>query len=901
MFSVLYGEPSAIPPTIRVKLCGLFSIHYQVQIDDMSWTEGPARERCDGYHMLSYLRARAMIYAIDEINYDTDILGDIKLEYDIRDICNWKSAALRAATQCLGLEYDEEAISLNSDAVIANQSALLFIGPDTSESAETVADYAQNFGVPLISYSATSALLSDRKSYRTFFRTVPSDVHQAAAVAELIASFGWNWVGMIALDNAYGRSVAVDFRSRAARLGICIAVDELVSLEVDEEGMQRLVDVFNQNPILEVVVAFTYTKTLSSILEQANTRLPGRSKYNEMTWIASDVWATSTMISSQNYTILGNVLGVVLQTHEIPGYVNYLSTLNPTNPKFENDTWLREIWETNFNCDLSDENKTAAKLCASHELMDLESVRGYSRSFSLYNVYLAVYAAAYTLRSVERCREPGGLLADGMCPDPHNLESWQLINYLKAVNFTKHAGSKDTLPYHTFNENGEMAANFCIIHWKREAAASGGVTASDNVTTAATSAERPIRFTEIGRFDVYPNGEGVLSIDTTQIDWHQDINKGQAPEGVCRAPCQPGFVKVSREGSPPCCFDCEACPVGSITNQTGRTLCNQCPEGTWSNENRTECIPKMTDVLVWQNPVAIVCLVLCGIGVVCTLVSLGVFIHHHDTAVVRASNRPLSYCLLCLLMLGFVEPVLYVGMPTNWSCNFRIALHSVLNAAILALFLVKTRRILAVFDTSSWRNASIIKRVLRNTSAQVVFFIFLWIIQGAMVTAYLSLAPSEVRFEYNLSTTKIYIVCESNLYCFIVMYSYIALIAIVCFVLSFRARKIPENFHETRYITVTMLFYIVIWIVSLPLYFSVNGSLQSLLQMITTWLSNAMILGFMFVPKCYIILQKPEDNTASAVRRKASQFPVGEFQSTLASNNDVTHYKTRSRTVTTAH
>ena len=325
----------------------------------------------------------------------------------------------------------------------------------------------------------------------------------------------------------------------------------------------------------------------------------------------------------------------------------------------------------------------------------------------------------------------------------------------------------------------------------------------------------------------------------------------------------------------------------------------QCTEGFWSNDERTECIAKMTDVLVWSNPIAIFCLLLCGIGVVCTLVSLGIFIHYHETAVVRASNRPLSYCLLCLLMIGFVEPVLYVGIPSNWTCNFRIALHSVLNAAILALFLVKTRRILAVFDTSSWRNVSLVKRFLRNTSAQVALFVLLWVIQVAVVTVYLTLEPSEVRFDRILSTTKVYIVCKSNLYCFIVMYSYIAFIAVICFVLSFRARKIPANFHETRYITVTMMFYIVIWVVSLPLYFSVSGSLQSLLQMITTWLSNAMILGFMFVPKCYIILARPETNTSNNVRRKASKFPVGEFQSSLA-NNDTTHLKIRTKMATTS-
>ena len=44
-------------------------------------------------------------------------------------------------------------------------------------------------------------------------------------------------------------------------------------------GMNRLVDAFDQNPTLDVMVAFTYTKTLRSFLEMAEEKLANRSKY----------------------------------------------------------------------------------------------------------------------------------------------------------------------------------------------------------------------------------------------------------------------------------------------------------------------------------------------------------------------------------------------------------------------------------------------------------------------------------------------------------------------------------------------------------------------------------------------------------------------------------------------
>ena len=183
---------------------------------------------------------------------------------------------------------------------------------------------------------------------------------------------------------------------------------------------------------------------------------------------------------------------------------------------------MREMWETKLDCRLDDKNKTAAKMCASHSLFDVDGVSGYSTSFSLYHVYLAVYAAAHTLSRIEQCTEPNGLLAAGQCPDPKDLESWQLINYLNEVNFSKPTGAEDASSFHTFNENGEMTSNFCIIHWKRETVDSG----LGNVSTAEEAEIPAVTFEEIGQF-VLSNGEGVLTLDSNQISWHHEINNGQ--------------------------------------------------------------------------------------------------------------------------------------------------------------------------------------------------------------------------------------------------------------------------------------------------------------------------------------------------------------------------------------
>ena len=48
-----------------------------------------------------------------------------------------------------------------------------------------VARLGRLFKVPQISYLSTAVLLSDKKEYPYFFRTVPSDIHQARAILKV--------------------------------------------------------------------------------------------------------------------------------------------------------------------------------------------------------------------------------------------------------------------------------------------------------------------------------------------------------------------------------------------------------------------------------------------------------------------------------------------------------------------------------------------------------------------------------------------------------------------------------------------------------------------------------------------------------------------------------------------
>lgn len=55
-----------------------------------------------------------------------------------------------------------------------------------------------------MSYTASSPSLSDRTQFPNFFRTMPSDIYQARAIARLTIRFKWTWIGAVVANNDYG-------------------------------------------------------------------------------------------------------------------------------------------------------------------------------------------------------------------------------------------------------------------------------------------------------------------------------------------------------------------------------------------------------------------------------------------------------------------------------------------------------------------------------------------------------------------------------------------------------------------------------------------------------------------------------------------------------------------------
>ena len=98
------------------------------------------------------------------------------------------------------------------------------------------------------------------------------------------------------------------------------------------------------------------------------------------------------------------------------------------------------------------------------------------------------------------------------------------------------------------------------------------------------------------------------------------------------------------------------------------------------------------------------------------------------------------------------------------------------------------------------------------------------------------------------------LVCEQTMFAFLLPLTFNLSLILICLVLGYLSRKLPENFNESRYIFFSVSTTLFTWIVFIPVYFTAFYSLQQVILLALCLLLNAYItLGLLFAPKVYAI------------------------------------------------
>ncbi|XP_056139673.1 extracellular calcium-sensing receptor-like [Lampris incognitus] len=800
---------------------GIFPLHYNQEMPDLNCTYKPPAVKCNGFDPRAFRWAQTLRLAVEQINQSKKLLPRHTLGYKIFDSCAYPLTGQRAALAVLNGPGETR-----SPTCTGASPLLAVIGESGSAQSIVVSRILQPFRIPMISYFSSCACLSDRRKYPNFFRVIPNDDYQVKAIAQLLLRFRWTWVGLLRGDHEYGRFAVQGLLRELRGTGVCVAYREMIPLLYSHHRALEIIEVMRSSKA-KVVVVFSaegeMTPFLRDYMEQNITGIQ---------WVASEAWVTASVFTgSEYYPYLGGTIGFGVKEGSIPGLRDYLRTVSPQ--RYPSNPLVQELWEALYGCSPSPRFGSSLPPCSGKESL-LEQHSAYMNTSSprvAYNVYKAVYAIAHSLKNLLLCRPGYGPFRNSSCAHSNNTHPWQLQHYLQEVAFASDGEEVN------FDLKGDPIPYYDVINWQR---GTGG----------------NIEFVNVGLFDGNKAEGQELLIQEERITWagHQS----EVVASVCSASCPPGSRKAVRRGEPVCCFDCVPCDSGKISNQTDSIDCTACPRDFWSNTERTACIPKKVEFLT-HDSLGIALTAVAASGGCLTAAVLAVFLYHRNTPIVRVNNSELSFFILISLTLCFLCALVFIGEPTPWSCMLRHTAFSITFSLCISCILGKTLVVLAAF-TATKPGDNIMKWLRPRQQRTIIFSCTL--LQVVICTAWLIDVPPFPSRNTQCERSKIIMECSvGSSLAFWCVLGYIGLLACLCFVLAFLARKLPGNFNEAKFITFSMLIFCAVWVAFIPAYISSPGKYADAVETFAILASSFGLLFCLFAPKCYIILMKPEKNT----------------------------------------
>ncbi|KAM9358855.1 extracellular calcium-sensing receptor-like [Symphorus nematophorus] len=849
---------------------GLFNLYYIPSAVEHSFTKLPHYEACTGLDLEPLKYTYAMAFAVEEINRNNTLLPGVKLGYRILDSCTRYPWDLQVALSLIGGDTHtcNLAGSTNRSAAYerprettGGQPVPLLIGAASSTTGIMLSRILGPLSVPVISYLASCPCLSDRTKFPNFFRTIPSDIYQARAMARLAIRFHWTWMGAVVVNNDYGQLAIQVFQEETRGKGVCLEFIETVRRETIVSDARRAALTIKASTARVILIFCWYTDVKKVFLELAKINVTDRQ------FLASEAWSTSDdLLQDLAISKVANgVLGVAIRSSTIPGFENYLRNLNPIHRP--DDEFLQELWQKEFGCrpghkkshvtPLSSYFSSPFKTRSDHPsnvsssspakgslqktllppCKGTESLEEVQHPFTdtsqlrvAYNVYLAVYAAAHALHSLLSCPNrysPAGNNSS-TCSSPKYFKPRELLQHLNKVNVTTPQGEM------FYFQGADIPGKYDLVNWQK-------------------TPEGPLKLVLIGRVDGFD-----LHLNESAIQWSTGSN--QVPVSVCSESCPPGTRKANRKGEPLCCFDCIPCAEGEVSNTTGSLHCEHCPSEFWSNVEQTTCIPRQLDFLSFNETLGITLTTAAVSGATVTTAVFMVFLYYRKTPMVRANNSELSFLLLLSLKLCFLCSLVFIGRPSVWSCQFQQAAFGISFVLCVSCLLVKTLVVLAVFRSARPGAETLMKwfgpgqqrgSVCLFTSIQVV-----------ICAIWLSLSPPVPQRDLGFQGSKVTLECAmASVVGFSLVLGYIGLLACTCLLLAFLARKLPDNFNEAKLITFSMLIFCAVWVAFVPAYVSSPGKYVVAVEIFAILASSYGLLLCIFAPKCFIILLRPEKNT----------------------------------------
>ncbi|NP_001258812.1 vomeronasal 2, receptor 124 precursor [Mus musculus] len=778
------------------------------------------------YNFKNYQYILTLLFAIEEINRNPNLLPNISLGFDFYNVRFTEKETLDNAVIWLSALVQRKFLP-NYNCKKRNFTAAL-TGTTWKTSAQ-IGTLLQLFKFPQITFGPYDPLLNDHSQYSSLYQMAPKDTSLSLAIVSLMVHFRWSWVGLILPDDHKGNKILSDFREEMERKGICIAFVKMIP----ETWNLYFAKFWENMDETNVIIIYGDSDTLEGLMRNIGQRL--------FTW---KVWIMNieyNVFDRADYFMLDSFHGSLIFKHnyrENFEFTKFIQTVNPN--KYPEDIYLPKLWHLFFKCSFADISCHALDNCQTNASLDLlpSHIFGVAMNEESTNIYNGVYALAHSLHEMrlQQLQMQPYLNGEGMVFFP-----WQLNTFLKDIE----------------------VRNNRSLDWRQT------IHAEYNILNLWNLPKGLGLKVKIGSFSANaPQGQQ-LFLSEQMIQWPEIFS--EIPQSACSESCGPGFRKVTLEGKAICCYKCTPCADNEISNESDVDQCVKCPEGHYANTEKNNCLEKSVSFLAYEDPLgmALASIALCLSAL--TIFVIGIFVKHRDTPIVKANNRTLSYILLITLTFCFLCSLNFIGQPNTAACILQQTTFAVAFTVALATVLAKTITVVLAFKVSF--PGRMIRWLMISRGPNYIIPICT-LIQLLLCGIWMATSPPFIDQDAHSEYGHIIILCnKGSAVAFHSVLGYLCFLALVSYTMAFLSRNLPDTFNESKFLSFSMLVFFCVWVTFLPVYHSTKGKVMVAMEVFCILASSTALFAFIFGPKCYIILLRPEKNSFRHTRKK-THIPV---------------------------
>ncbi|XP_028622271.1 vomeronasal type-2 receptor 116-like [Grammomys surdaster] len=773
------------------------------------------------YNFKNYQYILALLFAIEEINGNPNLLPNISLGFDFYNVRFIEKETLINTFIWLTAHVQRKVFPNYNCKKKKFSAALTGASWITSSQIGTLLHL---YKFPQITFGPYDPVLSDHGQYSSLYQMTPKDTSLSLAIVTLVAHFRWTWVGLILPDDQKGNKILSDFREEMERKKICIAFVKMIPATWTSYFAKFWENMDETN----VIIIYGDIDSLEVVMRNIAQRL--------LTW---NVWVMNIehhVLDNADYFMLDTFHGSLIFKHhyrENFEFTKFIQTVNPN--KYPEDIYLPKLWYLFFKCSFSDINCHIMDNCQINASLDVlpNHVFDVAMSEESISIYNGVYAVAHSLHEMrlQQLQMQPFENREGM-----EFFSWQLNTFLKGIE-VRDKGNLD---------------------WRQTIDGEYDIL---NLWNLPKGLGLKVK---IGSFTANaPQGQQ-LSLSEQMIQWPEIYS--EIPLSVCSESCRPGLRKVTLEGKAICCYKCTPCADNEISNETDVDQCVKCPESHYANREKNICYKKFVSFLSYEDPLgmSLASIALCLSAL--TAFVIGIFVKHRDTPIVKANNQSLSYILLIMLTFCFLCSLNFIGQPNTAACILQQTTFAVAFTMALATVLAKAITVVLAFKVRF--PGRIIKWLMISRGPYYIIPICT-LIQLLLCGLWMATSPPFIDQDAHTEHGHIIISCnKGSTVAFHSVLGYLCFLALGSYTMAFLSRNLPDTFNESKFLSFSMLVFFCVWVTFLPVYHSTKGKVMVAMEVFSILASSTALLAFIFGPKCYIILLRPEKNAFNHIRKK---------------------------------